>query len=287
MQSGNESHVTTLRRHFPAGFAFAATFEWRRQNKIYSVPRMSAATVQAAASSIGSPASDPIAEWDAHGIKDEFITTIREWCLKRHPSTFVVFSFGTVVHVTREMAERETKAESLKLPAYPTTRVNDEDGSFAANRVKYVAAKSASLDEASRIIYRAAVGQLAEDGYPVPGLSDSDGLIRHLDGDMWTHQYARHARSISHLPGTLGVKNGQGVSTAVKHEIGPRMDMLMLVPAFIHAPKDNYDTANRSLDPKIWDNMSQKGLYDNPDTVGLRVFSTSPNISQVLGGMLR
>jgi hypothetical protein len=235
------------------------------------------------------PAAD-IEEWELCGFKDSGLKEINDWCAQRVAPgiKFVLFAYGTAVFITEDMVkDLDGKDASYVplLPEVPAARCRGSHTEYVANQRKYVAAKSKTLSERDLLLYRAAVRYLAEVGYPVAGMEDSCRLMHLRDNAMWTSQYRFHKHAIAYMPKSLGITSAQLANATVK-DMGLRLDQLTLVPAFIHS-EGSYDTADRSIDPKTWENPHRAGIYDNPETTGLRVFTASPDPSSVIAAMFR
>ncbi len=227
-------------------------------------------------------------KWEDCGYGQEVLNEARDWVLKQPDTSavaFVLFRHGTVVFVTEAMVEGLEKEDSAfipPLPKVPRERIRRGYAEHVAKRRQYVADESKRMSARDLLLYRAAVRYLAAVGYPTPGVS-ADHLIRLRDDGMWTAQYKEHRQAIMYMPKSLVIADGQTACAVVKN-LGLRLDQMTLVPAFIHTA-GGYDTVNRSINPETWDYPFQAGLYDDPKTVGLRVFTACPDPMAVLRAM--
>ena len=223
-------------------------------------------------------------KWEDGGYKQGVLDETRDWVLKQPDTSavaFVMFSYGTIVYVTEAMAKSLEGADASyipPLPGIPASRCRGDRGKFVEERQQYVADTSRLMPARDLLLYRAAVRYLAMIGYPTPGVN-ADHLIHLRDGGMWTAQYRDHRHAIMYMPKSLDIPDGRTACSVVK-DMGLRLDQMTLVPAFIH--DGAYDTVDRSIDPKTWDNPFKAGIYDDPKTVGLRVFTASPDPMVVL-----
>lgn len=215
-------------------------------------------------------------DWSNHGCIDEIMVEIRDWCKKTYSCPFVIFSYGGIVLITKEMIKDAEKNNDDKklilLPSYPAYRITNK--TFDKDRYDYVMTKIKTLASRQQLLYRAAVMYLSKAGYPYAGSQAADNIIRIRDGKMWECQYRYHAHAMFHFP-TKEASEVNDLSQLCTMS-GLRADQMMLIPYYIHE-EGKYDPPRQPLDPKIWDNPYQEGIYDNPATTGMRTFSFTPS----------
>ena len=188
-----------------------------------------------------------------------------------------MFSFGTVVYVTKGIAKKTLlKFHKIELPEIPSHLLrSDNSEQVLKERHEYYLAKFESLKNVKlRLLYLAAVQYLTDVGYPLAGHEESNRLIRLHDGSIWSSQFRTHFQAINYIPKSESISNALTFDK-ISGSLGVRMDQFTLIPIYIHSSPE-YNEIERGLDQKIWDDMNQAGIYDNPETTGLRVFSFKP-----------